>query len=124
MLDAAHPFSVFSRVEVKQIKVKHESGWVILKLSETICQEDGRILPAGTVERELSIARGNDGVWVITDPRARTYLAEEQALAVFEHQTELFLQQAPNSSNARIVVKALDRLYDRQPGTPERASIK
>jgi hypothetical protein len=124
MLDAAHPFSVFSRIEVKQIKVKHESGWVTLKISETMCQEDGRILPARTVERELSIVRRSDGVWTITDPRKRTYLAEEQALEIFEHQAALFLRQAPNSSNTRIVVKALDRLYDRQPDPPQHAAIK
>jgi len=124
MLDAAHPFSVFSRIEVKQIKVKHESGWVTLKISETMCQEDGRILPARTVERELSIVRRSYGVWTITDPRKRTYLAEEQALEIFEHQAALFLRQAPNSSNTRIVVKALDRLYDRQPDTPQHAAIK
>lgn len=123
MLDATHPFSVFSRMEVKQIKVKHESGWITLKLSETMCQEDGRILPARTVERELSIVRSN-GVWTITDPRERTYLADEQALEIFESQAELFLRQAPNSSSTRIVVKALDRLYDQQPGAPERASIR
>lgn len=124
LLDAAHPFSVFSRMEVKQIKIKHESGWVTLKLNETICQEDGRILPARTVERELSIVRRSNGVWTITDPQERTYLAEEQALDIFESQAELLLRQAPNSSNTRIMVKALDRLYDQQSGTPQRAAIK
>lgn len=124
MLDAAHSFSVFSRMEVKQIKVKHESGWVTIQLNETMSHEDGRILPARIVERELSIFRRSDGVWVISDPRERTYLAEEQALEIFEHQAELFLRQAPNSSNTRIVVKALDRLYDQQPGTPQRAAIR
>ncbi len=81
-----------------------------------MCQEDGRILPARTMERELSISRRSDGVWVISDPRERTYLVEEQALEIFERQAELFLQRAPNSSNTRIVVKALDRLYDQQTG--------
>lgn len=123
MLDAAHSFSVFSRIEVGKIKIKHESGWVTLKLRETMGQEDGRILPARTVERELSIVRGGDGVWRITDPREHTYLADEQALEIFERQAELFLQQAPNSSSTRIVVKALDRLYDQQPDT-QRAAIR
>jgi len=115
-LDVARPFSVFSRLEVKRITIKHENGSVTLQLSETMCQEDGRILPARTVERDLTISRRNDGVWVISDPRERTYLVEEQALEIFERQAALFLQRAPNSGNTRIVVKALDRLYDQQPG--------
>jgi hypothetical protein len=123
-LDVTRPFSIFSRLEVKKIKVKHDSGWVTLQLSETMCAEDGSILPARTMERELSIFRRSDGTWVITDPRDRTYLAEEQALEIFEGQAEFFLRHAPNSSNTRIVVKALDRLYDQQPGTPERAAIR
>jgi hypothetical protein len=45
-------------------------------------------------------------------------------LEIFQHQTEFFLQQAPNSSNTRIIVKALDRLYDQQPDTPQRAAIR
>jgi hypothetical protein len=123
-LDVARPFSVFSRLEVKRIKIKHENGSITLQLNETMCQEDGRILPARTVERELTISRHSDGVWVISDPRERTYLVEEQALEIFERQAALFLQRAPNSSNTRIVVKTLDRLYDQQPGTPQRASIR
>lgn len=123
MLDVAHPFSVFNRIEVKQIKVKHESGWITLKLGETIYQENGHILPARTVERDLSIVR-RSGAWVISDPRERTYLTEEQALEIFENQAELFLRQAPNSSSTRIVVKALDRLYDQQSVAPEQAAIR
>lgn len=123
-LDVAHPFSIFSQLEVKRIKIKHENGSVTLQLSETMCQEDGRILPARTVERDLTISRRSDGVWGISDPRERTYLVEEQALEIFERQAALFLQRAPNSSNTRIVVKTLDRLYDQQPGTPQRASIR
>jgi hypothetical protein len=123
-LDAARPFSVFSRIEVEKIKVKHESGWVTLQLSEMMCAEDGRILPARTMERELSISRRSNGTWVIADPQDRSYLAEEQALEIFQHQAEFFLQQAPNSSNTRIIVKALDRLYDQQPDTPQRAAIR
>jgi hypothetical protein len=123
-LDAARPFSVFSRIEVEKIKVKHESGWVTLQLSEMMCAEDGRILSARTMERELSISRRSNGTWVIADPQDRTYLAEEQALEIFQRQAEFFLQQAPNSSNTRIIVKALDRLYDQQPDTPQRAAIR
>jgi hypothetical protein len=123
-LDVMHPFTVFSRLEVEKTKIKHENGWVTLRLNEIMSQEDGRILPAKTTERELSIVRRRDGIWIISDPRERTYLAQEQALEVFEYQTELFLRQAPNSSSTRIVVKSLDHLYDQQSDTPQRAAIK
>jgi hypothetical protein len=123
-LDVSRPFAVFSRLEVEKIKIKHENGWVTFRLTETMSQEDGRILPARTTERELAIFHRSDGFWVISDPHERTYLPEEQALGVFEHQTELFLRQAPNSSNTRIIVKALDRIYDQQPGLPQQAAIK
>jgi hypothetical protein len=123
-LDVTRPFAVFNRLEVEKIKIKHENGWVTFRFTEIMSQEDGRILPAKTTERELPIVRRNDGVWVISDSQERTYLPEEQALGVFEHQTELFLRQAPNSSNTRIVVKALDRIYDQQPGPPQQAAIK
>lgn len=123
-LDVVRPFAVFSRLEVEKIKIKHEKGWVTFRLSETMSQENGRILPARTTERELAISRRNDGFWVISDPQGRTYLPEEHALEVFEHQTALFLRQAPNSSNTRVIVKALDRLYDQQPGAPQQAAIR
>jgi hypothetical protein len=124
MLDVTRPFTVFSRLEVEKIKIKHESAWVTLRLSETMSFEDGRVLPARTTERELSMVRRKDGVWVISDPQERTYLADDQVLQVFEHQTELYLRQAPNSSSTRIVVKSLDHLYDHQSDTPQRAAIK
>ncbi|MBZ5493433.1 MAG: hypothetical protein LAO76_21150 [Acidobacteriia bacterium] len=123
-LDVARPFSVFSRLEVEKIKVKHERGLVVLEIDETMCQEDGRILPQRTVKRELSIVRSSDGVWVISDTQERTYVMEEQALGIFEHQAELLLRRAPNSSNTRIMVKALDHLYDEQTGEPQRAAIR
>jgi hypothetical protein len=123
-LDMARPFSVFSRLEIKKINVKHERGSVTLKVSEAICQEDARILPARTMERELSIVRRSDGVWVISDPTGRTYLPVEQALEIFARQADIVLQGAPNSSSARIAVKALDRLYDQQTGSPQRAAVR
>lgn len=123
-LDLERPFSVFDRLEVVKVKIKHESGWVTLRLSETMCQEAGRVLPARTMERELSIFRRSDGIWVIADSRERTYLSQEHALDVFERQAEIFLRRAPNSSSTRAVVKALDRLYDQQPGPPQRAAIR
>jgi hypothetical protein len=123
-LDVTRPFSIFNQLEVKRVKIKHESGSVTLEVSETICQEDGRILPARRMEREFSISHRSDGIWVISDPRERTYLAEEQALEIFERQAEMFLRSAPNSSNTRIVVKALDRLYDQRSDIPQRAAIR
>ena len=121
-LDLEHPVSVFDRVEVAKIKIRHESGSVTLTLSEVVSQEEGRVLAARTLERELSISRRRDGVWIISDPRRRTYLAQAQAVAVFEYQAETFLRRAPNSSATRAVVKTLDRLYDQQPGAPQRAA--
>jgi hypothetical protein len=123
-LDVVRPLAIFSRLEVEKIKIKHENGWVTLRLSETTSHEDGRVLPARTTERELSIVRRKDGVWVISDPRERIYLPDDQALQVFEHQAELHLRQAPNSSSTRVVVKSLDHLYDHQSDTPQRAAIK
>ena len=113
-LDAARPFSVFSRIEVEKIKVKHENGWVTLQLSEMMCAEDGRILPARTMERELSISRRSNGTWVIADPQDRTYLAEEQALEIFQHQAEFFLQQAPKQQQ--------HANYRESPGPPLRST--
>jgi len=123
-LDMTHPFSVFSRLEVEKIKVKHERGSIALEVSEAICQEDGRILPARTMERELSIVRRSDGVWIISDSQQRTYVTEEQALEIFERQAGIILRGAPNSSSARLAVKALDRLYDQQQGSPRRVATR
>ena len=120
-LDLEHPVSVFDRVEVSKIRVKHESGSLTLNVSEVVSQEDGRVLVARTLERELSMVR-RDGVWRISDPRRRTYLPRDRALGVFEYQAETLLRRAPNSSATRAVVKTLDRLYDQQPGAPQRAA--
>lgn len=121
-LDLNHPISVFDRVEVTGIKMKHESGSVVVKLSETMSQEDGRILTARRVEREFSMVRRPDGAWIISDPRRRTYVPQARALEVFESQAEIFLRRAPNSSGTRALVKALDRLYDQLPGPQQRAA--
>ncbi|MCU1256567.1 MAG: hypothetical protein JWM83_2866 [Candidatus Angelobacter sp.] len=121
-LDLANPFSVFERVEVEKINIKHESGWITLRVSETLCQEAGKVLPGKTTERVLSIVRRNGGMWVISDPQDRTYLAEENALQIFERQAELFLRLVPNSSNTRAIVKALDLLYDKQAPSLQRAA--
>jgi len=123
-LDFAHPFSVFSRLEVEKIKIKHEKGSVTLEITEALSQEDGRILPARTAEHELSIIRRTDGVWVISDSQERTYLPEEDALEIFEHQAESSLRRAPHSNNTRAIVKALDRLYDQETSSPQRVAIR
>jgi len=123
-LDLARPFSVFSRLEVEKIKIKHEKGSVTLEISEALSQEDSRILPARTTEYELTMIRRGDGVWVISDPRERTYLPEEDALEIFEHQAEFSLQRAPHSNHTRAIVKALDRLYDQETSSPRRVAIR
>jgi hypothetical protein len=124
MLDLARPFSVFSRLEVEKIKVKHEMGSVTVAIAETLSQEDGRILPARTIEHELAMIRRSDGVWVISDQGERTYLSEDDALEIFEHQAEFSLRRAPSSNNTRVIVKTLDRLYDQQTGAPRRVAIR
>ena len=124
---ADRPISVFSRVEVENIKIRHESGSVLLKFTETMAIEQGRVLPGKTVERELNIKKTTDAAsttWVLTDPRLRTYIPQAQALNVFAHQAELMLHDSPNSSATRTVVKALDLLYDEQSADPQRAALK
>jgi hypothetical protein len=121
-LDLDHPVSVFDRVEVTRIKMKHERGSVVVRLSETMSQEAGRIFTARMMEREFSMVRRRDGAWIISDPRRRTYVPQAQALGVFESQAEIFLRRAPNSSGTRALVKALDRLYDQLPGPQQRAA--
>lgn len=121
-LDFEHPISVFERGEISKIKMRHESGSVTIKLNEVVSQEDGRVLAARTIERELSLSRRHDGTWIISDPRRRTYLPQDQALGVFEYQAEILLRRAPNSSATRAVVKTLDRLYDQQLGASQRAA--
>ena len=121
-LNLNHPISVFDRVEVTRIKMKHESGSITLKLHETMSQEDERVIAARIMERELSMVRRSDGAWIISDPRRRTYVPQAQALGVFESQAEIFLRRTPNSSGTRALVKALDRLYDQLPGPQQRAA--
>lgn len=121
------PISVFSRVEVENIKIRHESGTVVLKFTEMMAIEQGRVLPGKTVERELNISKNTEAgsiQWVITDPRMRTYIPQAQALNVFAHNAELMLHDSPNSRATKTVVKALDRLYDQQSADPQRAALK
>jgi hypothetical protein len=126
-IGADRPISVFSRVEVENIRVRHESGTVMLKFTETMAIEQGRVLPGKTVERKLDIKKTTDAAsttWVLTDPRLRTYIPQAQSLNVFAHQAELMLHDSPNSPATRTVVKALDLLYDQQSADPQRAALK
>ena len=124
---ADRPISVLTRVEVQNIKIRHESGTVVLKFTETLAIDQGKVLPGKTVERVFSISKTADAgstSWLITDPHMRTYVPQAQALNVFAHQAELMLHDSPNSPAARTLVKALDLLYDQQPNEPQRASLK
>lgn len=124
---ADRPISVFSRVEVENIKIRHESGSVLLRFNETMAIDQGKVLQARTVERELNIKKTTDAAfttWVLTDPRLCTYISQAQSLNVFAHQAELMLHDSPNSAAARTLVKALDLLYDQQSNEPQRASLK
>lgn len=124
---ADRPISVFSRVDVRDIKLRHEKGTVVLKFTEMMAVEPGKVLPGKTVERVFSISKTTDGgssSWLITDPQMRTYVPQAQALNVFAHQAELMLHDSPNGAAARTLVKALDLLYDQQSNEPQRASLK
>ena len=123
-IDLGHPISVFDRVEVAKIRIKHDNGRVTLKLSETMCQENGRVLSGRRIERDLTISRRDDGAWVIFDLQGRTYVSQEHALDIFQRQAEIFLRRAPNSNDTHAIVKALDRLYDQQNVTRQRAAIR
>lgn len=123
---ADRPVSVFTHAEVSRLKIKHNSGTVTFKLTETILLEQGRVLPAKTTERELSIYRSaanGSTEWIISDPHQRLYVPQTQALSLFQHQAELLLHRSPNSPAARAAVKALNVLYDQQP-VAQRASLK
>jgi len=121
------PLTVFTRVDVSRIKIRNESGTVTVKLTESMSLEQGRVVPAKTIERELAISRqtGNgSSAWVISDPHQRTYIPEPQALKVFQRQAELLLHRAPNSPATRATVKALNQLYEQQPAETQRTSLK
>lgn len=94
LFDLEHPVSVVDRIEVNKVKIKHGKGYIILKLNEDLSLADGKIITGKSVKRRLGLYRRN-GDWVITDPRQRLYLPQDQALSIFERQAELFLHQAP-----------------------------
>lgn len=121
LLDVGHPVSVVDRMEVKKIKIKRDAGTITLKLTETVALEAGKVISGKTVERQLRLDRRQDS-WVITDPWQRTYIPREQAVSVFERQAELYLQK--NSSGRRMVIKALDALYDREPAASQKSTTE
>ena len=115
-LDLDRPLSVPERLEVLKVKFKRAEGTIILKVSEALTLEHGRVVPGNTMERQLNIDR-RDGAWVISDPRRRLYIPREKAVAVFERQAELVLQNDSARSDKRGIIKALNLLYDREPVT-------
>lgn len=124
---ADRPISVFSRVEVENIKIRHESGTVVIKFTETMAVEQGKVLLRKTTERVFSISKTTDAgsaAWLITDPHTRIYIPQAESINVFAHQAELMLHDSPNSAAARTRVKALDLLYDQQSSGPQRAALK
>lgn len=124
---ADRPVSVFTRIEVRDIKVRHEKGTVVLNFTETMAIDQGKVLPGKTVERVFNISKTPDAgsaSWLITDPHMRAFIPQIQAVNVFAHQAELMLHDSPNSAAARTLVKALDLLYDQQSNEPQRAALK
>lgn len=124
---ADRPISVFARLEVQNIKIRHESGTVVLKFTETMAIDQGKVLPGKTTERVFSISKSADGgsaSWLITDPHMRALIPQAQAVDVFAHQAELMLHDSPNTAAARTLVKALDLLYDQESNDPQRAALK
>ncbi|HST79169.1 MAG TPA: NlpC/P60 family protein [Verrucomicrobiae bacterium] len=124
---ADRPISVFARLEVQNIKIRHESGTVVVKFTETMAIDQGKVLPGKTTERVFSISKSTDGgsaSWLITDPHMRALIPQAQAVNVFAHQAELMLHDSPNSPAARTMIKALDLLYDQQSNDPQRAALK
>lgn len=117
------PVSVVERVEVQKVKIKNDEGTVELKLTETLSLDGNKVNPAKTLKRDMSINRRGD-TWVISDPQARCFIPQEQAVRVFERQTELFLRQNPSSTSTRTIVKALDVLFDRETASAQRAAIR
>lgn len=123
VLDLSRPISIIERVEIQKIRIKHESGSITLKLTETLSLAGGKVIPGKKVDRRFDFYRRND-VWVISDPQERFYLPQDQAISVFEQQAAIFLQRTPDSNDTRAIIKALDVLFDLNPAGAERAAIR
>jgi hypothetical protein len=121
--DLGRPVSVVERVEVQKVKIKNDAGTVELKLNETLTLEGAKVNPGKTVHRELQLSRRGDA-WVISDPQARCFIPQELSVQVFSRQAEILLRQNPKSAGARMVVKALDMLFDREPASAQRAALR
>ncbi|HYX53319.1 MAG TPA: NlpC/P60 family protein [Candidatus Limnocylindrales bacterium] len=120
-LGAGTSVSIVERVEVKQLKIKHQEGTIRLKLTETLALEHGRAKPGGVVERELMLDR-RDGAWIISDPNRRLYIPRQDAEQVLEKQLQLMLQDDSDNTDKRSLVRALNLLYDREDAGARRAS--
>ena len=113
------PLSIVERMEVKQVKIRHDHGVLRLKLVETLALDQGKVHPDITTERELAVDH-RDGVWVISDPHERLYIPREKAVDVLENQLHLIVENGSPKSNGspkfeeRAIVKALNLLYDRE----------
>jgi hypothetical protein len=108
--------AVVERVEVKQLKIKHDEGSIRLKLTEALALDHGKVKPGAVVERDFSLDR-REGVWVISDPDQRIYILREQAEQVFEKQLQLMLQTDGANGSKRALIKALNLLYEREIAT-------
>lgn len=113
VLDPERPVSIIERMEVKQLKISHDQGFVRLKLVETLTLDHGKTLPGLTIERELALDH-RDGAWQISDPTERLFIPRDKAIEVLESQLQLILEHDSAASEKRSIVKALNILYDRE----------
>ncbi len=119
VLELERPLSIIERMEVKQVKIRHDHGVLRLKLVETLALDLGKVRPNITTERELAVDH-RDGVWVISDPHERLYIPREKAVDALENQLHLIVENGSPKSNGsskseeRAIVKALNLLYDRE----------
>ncbi len=113
VLELERPVSIVERLEVKQVKIRHDHGVLRLKLVETLTLDQGKVRPNITTERELAVDH-RDGEWVISDPLQRLYIPRDKAVDVLENQLHLILENGSPKSNERAIVKALNFLYDRE----------
>lgn len=113
LFDPDRPLSVLEHVEVLKIKIRRDEGTIGLRVNEVLTLEHERAVPGNVVERQLNIERQHD-TWIISDPHQRVYLPREKAVAVFEHQAGLILQNDSSPACKRGIVKALNLLYDRE----------
>jgi hypothetical protein len=113
-LDSSRPLSVVERLEVTQIEVTRGRGAIRVRFTEILAVERGAVVPGRTVEREFKLTL-RDGAWIISDSEQRLYVPHEQAINIFELQTELIAQANMVRTDKRAIIKALALLYDQEP---------